>query len=114
MDGFLADAVGIITRKWLKYWVSVASILSVVGLFEVLLSVSSYQLLGMANIEFLPRIVVVRSRWFDTPWVGILVTSVITLGISYLGFENIINSANFLYAPGTLLEFASFVWLRRK
>ncbi|KAJ8639071.1 hypothetical protein MRB53_015765 [Persea americana] len=54
MDGFLANAAGIITRKWLKYWDSVASILSVVGLFKVQLSVSSYQLLGMANLEFLP------------------------------------------------------------
>ncbi|RWR77667.1 Amino acid/polyamine transporter I [Cinnamomum micranthum f. kanehirae] len=113
-DGFLADAAGMIAGKWLKYWVSVASVLSVVGLFEAQLSASSYQLLGMANLELLPRIVAVRSRWFDTPWVGILVTSLITLGISYIGFENIINSANFLYALGMLLEFASFVWLRRK
>ena len=60
----------------------------------------------MANLEFLPQIVAVRSRWFDTPWVGILVTSVITLGISYIGFENIINFVNFLYALGMLLEFA--------
>ncbi|KAJ8622884.1 hypothetical protein MRB53_031413 [Persea americana] len=42
------------------------------------------------------------------------VTSVITLGMSYIGFENIINSVNFLYALGLLLKFASFVWLMRK
>ncbi|KAJ8624251.1 hypothetical protein MRB53_032781 [Persea americana] len=85
-----------------------------VGLFGAQLSVISYQLLGMANLEFLPRIMVVRSRWFDTPWVGILGTIVITLGISYIGFENVINFVYFLFAFGMLLEFASFLWLKRK
>lgn len=113
-DGFLADAAGMIAGKWLKYWVQVASFLSTVGLFEAQLSSSAYQLHGMAGMGFLPRFVGVRSRWFDTPWVGILVTSAITLGVSYMSYSNIINSANFLYSLGMLLEFAAFVWLRRK
>ncbi|XXG56356.1 hypothetical protein AAC387_Pa03g3782 [Persea americana] len=113
-DGFLADAAGMIAGDWLKYWVEVASVLSVVGLFEAQLSSSAYQLQGMATLGFLPKVTGVRSSRFDTPWLGILVTSIITLGVSYVGYENIINSANFLYSLGMLLEFASFVWLRRK
>lgn len=31
-----------------------------------------------------------------------------------MDFTDIISSANFLYSLGMLLEFASFVWLRRK
>lgn len=31
-----------------------------------------------------------------------------------MDFANIISSANFLYSLGMLLEFASFLWLRRK
>jgi len=31
-----------------------------------------------------------------------------------MDFTDIISSANFLYSLGMLLEFASFIWLRRK
>ncbi|XP_077225280.1 amino acid permease family protein [Tasmannia lanceolata] len=113
-DGFLADAAGMIAGKWLKYWVEVGSVLSAIGLFEAQLSSSSFQLLGMAELGFLPRFFSARSVWFNTPWVGILVTSLLGLGVSYMGFTDIIASANFLYSLGMLLEFASFIWLRKK
>lgn len=113
-DGFLADAAGMIAGRWLKFWVEVASVLSLVGLFEAQLSSSAYQLLGMADLGFLPRFFSIRSKWFNTPWVGILFTSAITLGISYMDFSDIIEAANFLYSLGMLLEFASFIWLRKK
>lgn len=113
-SGFHAEAAEIIAGKWLKYWIEVGAVLSGIGLFEAQLSSSAYQVLGMADIGFLPRFFAVRSKRFDTPWVGILISTVITLGVSYMNFTDIISSANFLYSLGMLLEFASFIWLRRK
>ncbi|KAF8369875.1 hypothetical protein HHK36_032089 [Tetracentron sinense] len=113
-DGFLADAADMIAGKWLKFWVEVGAVLSAIGLFEAQLSSSSYQLLGMADLGILPRFFALRSTWFNTPWVGILVSSLISLAVSYMDFTDIISSANFLYSLGMLLEFASFLWLRRK
>ncbi|KAH7653089.1 Amino acid/polyamine transporter I protein [Dioscorea alata] len=55
-----------------------------------------------------------NAKWFHTPWVGIIFSSLITLAISFMSFTDIISSANFLYSLGILLEFASFLWLRRK
>ncbi|XP_030441979.2 probable polyamine transporter At3g13620 [Syzygium oleosum] len=112
--GFMADAAEIIAGKWLKIWLEIGAVLSTIGLFEAQLSSSAFQLLGMADLGILPRVFAVRSKWFDTPWLGIVVSSAISLGFSYMNFTSIISSANFLYSLGMLLEFASFLWLRRK
>ncbi|XP_048140361.1 probable polyamine transporter At3g13620 isoform X3 [Rhodamnia argentea] len=112
--GFMADAAEIIAGKWLKVWLEIGAVLSAIGLFEAQLSSSAFQLLGMADLGMLPRVFAARSKWFDTPWLGILLSTAICLGFSYMNFTSIISSANFLYSLGMLLEFASFLWLRRK
>ncbi|KAL3519051.1 hypothetical protein ACH5RR_021640 [Cinchona calisaya] len=114
VDGYFADLAAMIAGKWLKYWVEIGAVLSVIGLYEAQLSSCAYQILGMANIGVVPRFFGVRSKWFSTPWVGILISTMIALAVSYLTFADIISSVNFLYSLGMLLEFASFLWLRRK
>ncbi|RWW35458.1 hypothetical protein BHE74_00059608 [Ensete ventricosum] len=103
-----------IAGRWLKYWIEVGAVLSAIGLYEAQLSSSAFQLLGMANLRLLPRIFASRAKWFLTPWAGILTSSLITLAISFMSFNDIINSANFLYSLGMLMEFAAFLWLRKK
>ncbi|XP_015878820.2 probable polyamine transporter At3g13620 [Ziziphus jujuba] len=112
--GFHAEAAELIAGKWLKVWIEVGAVLSAIGLFEAQLSSSAYQLLGMADLGILPKFFAARSKWFNTPWVGIVLSTVIALGVSYMDFQDIISSANFLYSLGMLLEFSSFLWLRRK
>ncbi|KAJ6702661.1 hypothetical protein OIU74_013749 [Salix koriyanagi] len=112
--GFHATAAEMIAGKWLKYWVEVGAVLSGIGLYEAQLSSSAYQLLGMADLGFVPNFFAIRSKRFNTPWVGILLSTLITIGVSYMTFTDIISSANFLYSLGMLLEFASFIWLRKK
>lgn len=113
-SGFHATAAEMIAGKWLKIWLEVGAVLSAIGLFEAQLSSSAYQILGMADLGFLPKFFGLRSKKFNTPWVGILVSTLITLGVSYMDFESIVASANFLYSLGMLLEFAAFIWLRMK
>jgi amino acid transporter len=55
VDGYFADAAEIIAGKWLKVWIEIGAILSVIGLYEAQLSSCAYQLLGMADLGFLPR-----------------------------------------------------------
>ncbi|MED6182457.1 hypothetical protein PIB30_028586 [Stylosanthes scabra] len=112
--GFHAQAAEIIAGKWLKIWIEVGAVLSAIGLFEAQLSSSAFQVLGMAEIGIIPRFFGVRSKWFNTPWLGILISMVIALGVSFMDFTDIISSANLLYSLGMLLEFASFLWLRWK
>ncbi|KAK7275798.1 hypothetical protein RIF29_16922 [Crotalaria pallida] len=110
--GFHAQAAEMIAGKWLKIWIEIGAVLSAVGLFEAQLSSSAYQVLGMAEIGILPKAFGVRSKWFNTPWLGIVISTVIAIAVSYLNFTDIVSSANFLYSLGMLLEFAAFLWLR--
>ncbi|XP_057508092.1 probable polyamine transporter At3g13620 [Actinidia eriantha] len=112
--GFMATAAEMISGKWLKIWIEIGAVLSAIGLFEAQLSSSAYQVLGMADLAILPKFCGRRSKIFNTPWVGIVLSTLIALAVSYMDFTDIISSANFLYSLGMLLEFASFVWLRRK
>nr|POE86322.1 putative polyamine transporter [Quercus suber] len=112
--GFMAQAAELIAGKWLKIFLEVGAMLAAIGPFEAQLSSTAFQLLGMADIGSLPKFFGLRSKWFNTPWVGILLSTSISLGVSYMNFTDIISSANFLYSLSMLLEFASFVWLRRK
>ncbi|KAI3716505.1 hypothetical protein L1987_67426 [Smallanthus sonchifolius] len=69
-SGFMAVAAEMIAGKWLKIWIDVGAVLSAVGLFEALLSSCAFQIVGMADLAFLPEFFQLRSRWFDTPWFG--------------------------------------------
>ncbi|GLT39450.1 hypothetical protein SLA2020_136390 [Shorea laevis] len=113
-QGFHATAAEMIAGKWLKIWIEVGAVLSSIGLFEAQLSSTAFQLQGMADLGLLPNFFGLRSRWFNTPWVGILTSTLISLSVSYMTFTDIISSANLLYTLGMFLELASFLWLRRK
>ncbi|KAK2641490.1 hypothetical protein Ddye_023253 [Dipteronia dyeriana] len=114
VDGYFAVVAQLIAGKWLKICVEIGACLSIVGLYEAQLSSCAYQILGMTDLGFLPQVFGMRSRRFDTPWVGILISTLVALAVSYMEFANIISCVNFLYSLGMLLEFASFLWLRRK
>ncbi|XP_078160799.1 putative polyamine transporter At3g13620 [Carex rostrata] len=114
VNGYFADVAGMLGGNWLKYWIQAGAVLSSIGLYEAQLSSAAFQLLGMADLGLLPRIFAVRAPKFDTPWVSILLSCLITLTISFLPFEDIVSTANILYSLGMLLEFATFLWLRRK
>ncbi|XAR57524.1 hypothetical protein NMG60_11025698 [Bertholletia excelsa] len=114
VDGYFAEVAEMVAGKWLKYWIEFGAVLSVIGLFEAQLSSCAYQILGMADLAVLPQSFGARSKWFNTPWVGILIPTLVSLAVSYMDFAAIISSVNFLYSLGMLLEFASFLWLRRK
>ncbi|KAI8004296.1 putative polyamine transporter [Camellia lanceoleosa] len=114
VDGYFANVAEMIAGKWLKYWMEIGAVLSIIGLFEAQLSSCAYQILGMADLGVVPQVLGERSKWFNTPWVGILIPTLVALAVSYMDFTNIISTVNFLYSLGMLLEFASFLWLRRK
>ncbi|OWM69268.1 probable polyamine transporter At3g13620 [Punica granatum] len=112
--GFHAEAAEMIAGKWLKIWIEVGAALSAIGLFEAQLSSCAFQILGMAELRMIPSFFGARSKWFNTPWVGILFSVAVCIPMSYMKFEDVVGSANLLYSLGMLLEFASFLWLRWK
>ncbi|KAB2025083.1 hypothetical protein ES319_D06G128200v1 [Gossypium barbadense] len=114
VNGYFADVAQIIAGKWLMIFLESGAVLSSIGFYEAQLTSCAYQLLGMADLGVLPQCFSVRSKWFNTPWLGILVSTLITVAVSSMNFADLISSINFLYSLAMLLEFASFLWLRRK
>ncbi|TVU46833.1 hypothetical protein EJB05_06404 [Eragrostis curvula] len=114
VNGYLVDAAGIIGGAWLKCWIEAGAVLSSIGMFEAQLSSGAYQLLGMAELGLLPAVFARRATRFRTPCVAIAASTAVTLAISFLGFDDVVATANFLYGLGTLLEFAAFLWLRAR
>ncbi|KAJ1296958.1 hypothetical protein BS78_01G341300 [Paspalum vaginatum] len=113
-NGYLADAAGVIGGSWLKYWIEAGAVLSSVGMFEAQLSSGAYQLLGMADLGLLPAVFARRATRFRTPWIAIAASGAVSLAVSFLSFDDVVATANFLYSLGTLLEFAAFLWLRAR
>ncbi|XLR06965.1 hypothetical protein S83_034903, partial [Arachis hypogaea] len=68
-----------------------------------------------ADLGFIPKIFGDGSKKSNTPWMGILLLSTtIVVAMSFFSFNEIISTVNFLYSLGMLVEFALFLWLRRK
>lgn len=107
-------ATGVIGGPWLKFWTQAGAVLSSVGMFEAQLSSGAFQLLGMADLGLLPAVFARRAARLRTPWVAVAVSSAVTLAVSFLAFDEVVATANFLYSLGTLLEFAAFLWLRAR
>lgn len=114
VDGYFANVASLIAGNWLKYWMEIGAVLSIIGLFEAQLSSAAYQLLGMSDLGFIPKIFGERSKLFNTPWMAILVSTFVALAMTFFSFTEIISTVNFLYSLGMLLEFASFLKLRKK
>ncbi|MCL7051271.1 hypothetical protein MKW94_008840 [Papaver nudicaule] len=93
--GYFSDAGGMIGGTWLKIWVNIGS---------VVLLISS---IWNGKSRVLPSVLTWRSKYFNTSWVGIVLSSAITFGLTFVEFENIVNAANFLYILGMLLDFSA-------
>jgi L-asparagine transporter-like permease len=58
----------------LAYWLIAAAAASQIGQYQAEMSSDSYQVQGMAERGFLPKVFAVRSK-HDTPTLGILMSS---------------------------------------
>ena len=70
-----------------------------------------FQVLGMAERGYLPKVFARRSR-FGTPQVGILLSSLGIFMMLLFDFMQILEMLNAIYCLAELLEFAAFLWLR--
>ncbi|KAG2428029.1 hypothetical protein HXX76_012014 [Chlamydomonas incerta] len=108
--GYVAQQVG---GPWLALWVVVAAGCSQVGQYQAEMASDSYQVQGMAERGFLPKVLGRRSR-HGTPVYGILLSSLGVLCLASMSFVEIVTLLNAIYCLAELLEFAAYVWLRIK
>jgi amino acid transporter len=111
VDGYLATAAGEIGGEWLEAWVILAAGIANISLFQAELSADAYQLMGMAERGFVPKIFATRSR-HGTPTYGIMLGVAVIVAMGNFDLDNLIEMLNLNYALSLLLEYASFVKLR--
>eukprot|EP00933_Yihiella_yeosuensis_P045659 TRINITY_DN41058_c0_g1_i1.p1 TRINITY_DN41058_c0_g1~~TRINITY_DN41058_c0_g1_i1.p1 ORF type:complete len:580 (-),score=59.24 TRINITY_DN41058_c0_g1_i1:238-1977(-) len=97
-----------------KGWIVVAAAVSNIGQFVCEQASCSYQLQGMAEWGWLPCCVARRHPHFGTPVVGLGIGLAIILVLTTFEFLSIVNLLNGLYCQAQLLEFAAFLYLRKK
>jgi len=113
-EGRFPNIAAQIGGDWLGIWLTVAALISAVGLFNALLCTSSRVPYAMAERGTLQRALAKLHPAHKTP-----VTSIVTnaIGVALLipfSFQELIQVDMFLYALALLLEFAALIWLRIK
>ncbi len=113
-EGYFPHVAAQVGGPWLGTWLTVAGLISAVGLLSSLLCTSARIPYALAMHDLLPaRFAAVHPR-YGTPWVGILINSVGTALLLPFSFQEVIELNMFLYALALILEFAALVWLRLK
>ncbi|KAL6200773.1 hypothetical protein ACLB2K_030554 [Fragaria x ananassa] len=114
VTGYYTEVGEKIVGKKFKRWIRLGAFLSGIGVFQSQLSSCSYQLLGMTELGLLPTIFGTRSKGFNTPWVGILISTVISISVSYMKFRHVTSVVNVFNSLGMMFEFTAFIYLRMK
>ena len=100
-----------IAGPWLGGWVVFSAGISNLALFEAEMSADAWQLMGMAERGYLPKVLAARSK-FNTPKYGITIGLLVVIAMSVADFSQLVEMLNFNYALSLLLEYAAFVKLR--
>jgi len=97
--------------KWLGAWTIFAAAISNLALFEAEMSSDAFQLMGMAERGYLPKIFQTRSK-YGTPTAGIVFNTLVVVAFGGADFGQLLELLNSVYALSLLMEYAAFVKLR--
>jgi len=111
VDGFMATVVSDTVGHWLGAWVVFGVCISNLGMFLSEMSSDAYQILGLAERGYLPKLFAKRSA-YGTPTYGLIVGCCVILAMSVTDLTTLVEMLNFNYAVSLLLEYAAFVHLR--
>ena len=111
VDGYLSVIATDIAGPWLGAWLVFAAGISNIGMFQAELSSDAFQLMGMAERGYLPKILATRSE-HGTPTYGLLINTVIIICMTITELDELIEMLNFNYALSLMMEYISFLTLR--
>jgi amino acid transporter len=113
-EGHFPHVAAEVGGPWLGTWLTVAGVISAVGLFNSLLCTSARVPYALATHGMFPTAFAKLHPRFGTPWVAILVNSVAIAALIPFSFQELIELDMFLYALALIPEFAALIWLRLK
>ncbi|MBI3246490.1 MAG: APC family permease [Deltaproteobacteria bacterium] len=111
-EGYFPHVAAQVGGPWLGTWLTVAGLISAVGLLSSLLCTSARIPYALAVHDLLPaKLATVHPR-YGTPWVSVLINSIGLALLIPFSFQEVIELDMFLYALALIPEFAALVWLR--
>jgi amino acid transporter len=110
--GAWADIAARLGGQWLSIWVAFGGLFSAAGLFAALLFSTSRLPFVLANDHFLPAFMTAPHRKFGTPWVAILISSVLFIILETGKFDSLLVASVVMYGVALLLEYAALIALR--
>jgi amino acid transporter len=112
--GALVRIAADIGGPWLGAWTTLGAAASCAGLFLSLLLTNSRLPFVLAQANQLPPVVATVHARYGTPWVAVLLSSVIYSAFAVFSFRELIVLNNWLYSLSLLVELAAFLALRRR
>ncbi len=99
---------------WLGGWIALGAALSAAGLFLSLLLTNSRLPFVLAQAGQMPSAVARVHARYGTPWVAVVLSSVIYSAFAVFSFKELVVLDNWLYSLSLLVELAAFLALRRR
>jgi amino acid transporter len=111
-EGYFAVVAQAVGGEWLRIWIVLGACLSSLGILNTYLCTCSEMLAAwgekdLLGISFLQH----QSPW-GTPWVALLINTIIISGGTFLKFDFLVQIDQLMYALGLTLEYLSLIWLR--
>jgi amino acid transporter len=107
----IAASVG---GAWLGIWIAIAGLFSASGLFTTNMMSGSRVPFVLANDGYFPKLITRLHPTFGTPYVSILLCSVIYCAFATGGFQSLVVVSTILYGAALMLEFFALIALRIK
>lgn len=111
-EGYFPLVAAEIGGPWLGTWLTLAALISAVGMLNALLCTSARVPYAMAARRMLPRPLARLHERHTTPWPAIVVNSIGVACLIPFSFQELIEVDMFLYAAAMILEFAALLRLR--
>ncbi|MBI1996519.1 MAG: APC family permease [Deltaproteobacteria bacterium] len=111
-EGYFPKVAAQAGGNWLGTWLTIAGLVSAMGLLNALLCTSARVPYAMAQRGTLPGCFARLHQRHATPWIAIIVNSAGVACLIPFSFKDLIQVDMFLYALALIIEFAALVWLR--
>ncbi len=111
---YFSDAAALIGGPWLGFWMTVAALLTNLALLNATVVTSTRMPSSMAEDGYLPAALMKRHPRYGTPWIAILISSLIYAALAFHTLTQLLTMYVWLRIAVTILTVLAAWQLRRK
>ena len=112
--GYFSTAAQLIGGPWLGAWMTIAAMITYVSLLNATILASTRMPFAMAEDGYLPHVLSGKHPRYGTPWIAIIVSSVVYALLALHSLVQLISIYNWLRVATTVMTVLAAWQLRRK